>query len=72
MLKIIKSLTKILYCIIFLAIILGGILNLSDILKYFHITGTLNTFLTYTLVIYAFGMFFYDLDKQNKIKEKYK
>jgi len=69
MLKIMKSLLKILYCLIFFTIIIGGILNLSDILEYFHITGSTNSILTYLLVIYAFGMFFYDLDKQIKNKE---
>ena len=70
MLRIIKTLSKILYRIIFFAIIIGGILNISDILEFFNITGTTNNFLTFLLVVYAFGMFFCDFEKQAKNKEE--
>ena len=59
-----KILGKLAYIAIFFVIIVNGIVGLSNLLEKFNITGGINSFLTYVLVIYSFSMFFYDIESK--------
>ena len=70
MIKVIRTLGKILYLIIILIIFITGICGISDVLEYFNITGFLNSIFTYVLAIYGIGMFFFFFYKTYTNKEK--
>ena len=67
---ILKILGKFIYISIFFIIIVCGIVGLSNLLEKFNITGSLNSFITYLLVVYAFSAFLYDIEKNNMYKER--
>lgn len=68
--KIIKFVGRILYALIIFIIIIYGIVGIGKVLEFIGITGSFNSSLQYLLAVYGLGMFFYDIDKAYKDKNK--
>lgn len=69
MIKMFNVFAKFLYLAIMFIIFINGAVGISNVLEYFNITGSTNQFLSYILVIYGIGMFFYDIDKHYNKKD---